>query len=488
MIFMFDTKEKNLLKLNGAPQRARGPLFHGPWSRELQALLAIGAPMGLTQLVQFSVNTIDILMIGRLGAEPLAGSSLGLVIFYTTFLAGLGPALAVTPLVSQALGANRESYSDARISVRMGLWTVFLGFPLMLLFYLSAEKLALALGQPEALARLAGPYVLALGPSLPFMLGVIILRNFLAAIGRTLVPLLIILFTTVENGALNYLLIYGHWGMPRLELVGAGLASAISHATGFMMIVAYIFFERRAAKFEIFKNLLEPHWDRMREILRLGWPIGLASAFEALLFNAAVFLMGRIGVDEVAAYQVALNICALAFMMPLGIAMAGGVRVGLAKGAGDLAGVRRAAVVTIGVSIAFMVLFWLPVMAAPHAVSGFYLNAEQAGNAEVLALVISFLPIAAAFAVFDATQVAAMQCLRGLKDVRIPMAIAGLAYWLVGFPISAGLGLMTPMASAGVWWGLLVALGLAAGLLSARLYWLTRSDRPAGAAAAQLSR
>jgi MATE family multidrug resistance protein len=452
------------------------PRAHGraAWLGELRALLIIGAPMGLTQLVQFSINTVDVLMIGRLGPEPLAASSLGLVIFYVLFLVGLGLAMAISPLVSQALGADRENYGDVRISVRMGLWAMFLISPLVLPVILNAERIALALGQPEVLARLAGPYVIALGPSLPFMLGVIVLRNFLAAIGRANAPLVIIVITTLENALLNYLLIYGNWGAPRLELVGAGIASVIAHMTGFVLLALYVRNEGRAAAFEIFKDFLVPHWPRLKEILRLGWPIGVALGFELLLFNAAVFLMGRIGVDEVAAYQVALNVAALAFMMPLGISMAGGVRVGLAQGAGDREGVRRAALLTILVCLVLMAAFWIPVMAARGGVAGFYLDADRIENAGVLALVASFLPIAAAFGLFDATQVAAMQALRGLKDVRAPMWIAGIAYWLVGFPVAAGLGLYTDLAAAGVWWGLLAGLGSAAVLLGARLFWITR--------------
>lgn len=456
--------------LQKLPQ-ARG---RAAWVSELRALLAIGAPMGLTQLAQSSINTVDVLMIGRLGSAPLAASSLGLVIFYVLYLVGLGFAMAISPLVSQALGADRENRGDVRISVRMGLWAVVLISPLLLPVILNAERIALALGQPEVLARLAGPYVVALGPSLPFMLGVIVLRNFLASIGRANAPLVIIVVTTFENAFLNYALIYGNWGAPRLELVGAGIASVIAHMTGFALLALYVRTEKRSAAFEIFKDFWAPHWARLKEILRLGWPIGVALGFELLLFNAAVFLMGRIGVDEVAAYQVALNIAALAFMMPLGISMAGGVRVGLAQGAGDRDGVRRAALLTILVCLVMMAVFWIPVMAVRDSVAGLYLASDKPENAGVLRLVASFLPIAAAFALFDATQVAAMQCLRGLKDVRAPMWIAGVSYWLVGFPVAVGLGLFTDFAAAGVWWGLLAGLGSAAALLGARLFLITR--------------
>lgn len=444
------------------------------WSREFRALIAIGAPMAATQLIQFSVNTIDVVMIGKLGAEPLAASSLGLVLFFTTYVIGFGPAMAVAPLVSQTLGANANDVDDVRKSVRMGLWAIVLLLPGAALFYLSAEHVALMLGQPPALARLAGPYVLALAPSLPFMLGVLVLRNYLAAIERTRAPLFIIIFTTFLNGFLNYLLIYGNWGLPRLELVGAGIASSIAHASGFFLIVAYIRFDKKSARFALFRDALQPEWERLREIVRLGWPIGVTMAFEAMLFNACVFLMGRIGVDEVAAYQVALNVAAIAFMTPLGLSMAGAVRVGLAAGARDYARVRRASALTIGVCAASIMIVAAPMMFAPGVIAGLYLEKNDPANASVILLVSRFLPIAAAFALFDATQVAANQCLRGLKDVRAPMVITGISYWAIGFPLAAWLGLGTSVGAVGVWWGLLASLLSAALLLSARLFMLVR--------------
>jgi MATE family multidrug resistance protein len=447
----------------------------GPWSRELKALLAIGVPMGLTQLVQFSTHTVDVLMIARLGPEPLAASSLGLVIVYATFLIGFGPAMAISPLVSQALGADRRNSADARLSVRMGLWAVALAFPFLSIVYIFAEEIALGLGQPAVLAELAAPYVLTLAPGLPFMLGVLVLRNFLAAIEKTRVALLIIVGTTLLNALLNYLLIYGSWGFPRWELAGAGIATSISHAAGFLALAIYIGIDKEAASFEIFRDFFKPHWARLREVVRLGWPIGVSTGFEMLLFNAAVFLMGRIGVNEVAAYQVALNVAAVAFMLPLGLSMAGAVRVGLAAGAGDRAGVARASLLTILVCVAAIMLVAIPVMIAPAGVAGLYLDASDPGNRALLALVSSFLPIAAAFALFDATQVAANQCLRGLKDVRAPMILTGVSYWVVGFPLAAWLGLFSPLGAVGVWWGLLASLLCAAALLSARLWLLVRS-------------
>lgn len=444
------------------------------WKREFIALMAIGVPMGLTQLVQFSINTIDLFMIGRLGPEPLGGAALGLVMYYVLFLFGLGPAMAVSPLISHSLGADPQNVDDPRRSVRMGLWAIAIAIPPLSLVFFLSEEFALVLGQPPELARLAAPYILALAPGLPFMLGVIVLRNFLATIERTRAPLVIIILTTALNAFLNYLLIYGNWGLPRLELVGAGLASSISHLVGFLALVAYIKIEKASRRFDPFKDFLSPDWGRLREVASLGLPIGLTIAFEAMLFNAATLLMGRIGVNEVAAYQVAANVAAFAFMLPLGVAMAGSVRVGLKAGADDANGVRRAAVISVVSCIGAIMIIAVPVMVAPYAIAGLYLETSDPANAKVIALIVSFLPIAAAFALFDATQVAAAQALRGLKDVRIPMVMTAISYWVIGFPVSAWLGLNTPLGGVGVWWGLLAALATAAVLLGGRLYLLTR--------------
>jgi len=446
-----------------------------PWRREFFALMSIGVPMGLTQLVQFSINAVDVVMIGRLGPEPLAAGALGLVMSYVLFVAGMGPAMAVSPMVSQALGADAENVRDVRRSVRMGLWLVGIGAPIVALIYFFAEEFALMTGQPPAVAALAEPYVLALMPGMPFALGVIVLRNFLAAIERARAPLYFIVFTTFLNAFLNYLLIYGNWGFPRLDLVGAGIASSIANITGFLGLAAYVVMEKRAKKFEIFHNFFKSDWPRFLEIARLGWPISVTIGFEAMLFNAAVFLMGRIGVNEMAAYQVALNVAALAFMMPLGLSMAGSVRVGLNKGAKDMPGVRRAAVVAIAASVGAIMLVAVPVMVWPMEIAGLYLEKGDPNNALVLGLVASFLPIAAAFALFDAIQVAAGQALRGLKDVRIPMFLTGFSYWAIGFPIAAWLGLGTALGAIGVWWGLLASLVAAAATLATRLYFITRS-------------
>jgi len=337
---------------------------------------------------------------------------------------------------------------------------------------LLTEPLSVLAGQDPAQSAKAGAYVLALAAGWPFALGTMVLRNFLAAIGKTRIPFVLVMATTFINAGLNALLIFGLLGFPKLGLVGAGIASSLSYIIGFFLFVIYINRNKASAPFRVFANLFTPHWVRLREIVKLGWPISVTTVFEGMLFNACILLVGLIGIMEVAAYQIALNMASLAFMVPWGFSMAGAIRVGLAKGAGNIAAVRRAGIITIVASVIGILCFAIPLALVPHAISKLYLDANNPDNQIVLALVVSFLPIAAAFMFFDAVQLAANQILRALKDVRWPMVAAGISYWGIGFPAAAYLSRYTPLGATGVWYGLLLGLLSASVLLSFRFWRL----------------
>jgi len=451
---------------HSAPQKAVMPTT---WLGEMRALLWLGLPMALAQLAQFFVFTIDILMIGRISPEDLAAAAIGTVIYFALWMLGSGPVMAISPLVSQALGADQNDRKDARRSVRMTLWIVFLMTPLIILALTATEPLALLLGQDPVVSKKAGIYVLALGPGLAFAMATMALRNFLAALEKTKIPFILVMMVTSMNALLNYIFIFGHFGVPRLELLGAGIASSLSYIFGFFLFVLYIRFDKRANSFQIFKNFWTPDWPRFKEVIILGAPISITTWFEGMLFNAAVLIMGVIGVMEQAAYQIALNVAALAFMLPWGMSMAGAVRIGLAQGAGNTPATRRAASTTLVASIFAIMLFAIPVALYPELTASLYLNLEKAENAEVIALVIGFLPIATAFMFFDAIQVAANQLLRGLKDVNWPMVFTGISYWVVGFPVAYILALNTNVGANGVWYGLMAGLITASILLGLRL-------------------
>ena len=439
------------------------------WGGEMRALLLLGIPMAAAQFVQFLVFFFDTAMIGRISPEDVAAAALGTVIYFALWMLGSGPVNAVTPMVAQALGADQNSTQDARRSVRMALWVVFLMTPFIILALAATEPLALFLGQDPVVAEKAGAYVLVLGPGLAFALGTMALRNFLAALEKTLIPFVLVSIVTALNIGLNYILIFGNFGAPRLELVGAGIASSLSYIFGFFLFIAYIRLDTRANSFQIFQNFWKSDWPRFKEVVALGLPISLTTFFEGMLFNACVIVMGVIGVMEQAAYQIALNVVALAFMLPWGLSMAGAVRIGLAEGAKDKAAIRRCAGVTMVASIFVIMAMAIPVALWPDMITSLYLEMDKAENAKAIALVIGFLPIAAAFMLFDSIQVAANQLLRGLKDVTWPMIFTGISYWVIGFPVAYILALKTNIGANGVWYGLMAGLITASILLGGRL-------------------
>jgi len=454
------------LTTHNTPQKAIMP---DHWLGEARALLILGLPMAAAQFVQYLVFFFDTAMIGRISPHDVAAASLGSVIYFGLWMLGSGPVMAVAPLVSQALGADQNNTQDARRSVRMALWVIFLMTPFIILCLTQTERLALALGQDPIVAQKAGAYVLALGPGLAFAMGTMALRNFLAALEKTMIPFILVVIVTALNVLLNYIFIFGKFGVPRLELVGAGIASSLSYILGFFLFVLYIRLDARANSFQVFKNFWNSDWSRFKEVVSLGWPISITTLFEGMLFNAAVIIMGVIGVMQQAAYQIALNVAALAFMLPWGLSMAGAVRIGLAEGAENKAALTRCAGVTIICSVIAIMFMAIPIALVPEIITSFYLELEKAENARVIAFVVGFLPIAAAFMFFDAIQVSANQLLRGLKDVRWPMVLTGISYWVIGFPVAYYLGLKTDIGANGVWYGLMVGLIAASILLGWRL-------------------
>jgi len=327
---------------------------------ELWAMFKLGWPMAIAQLAQMSILTIDVIMIGRLGPQDLAASSLGLVIYFALWMLGFGPAMAVSPMVSQALGADKNNHRDARRSVRAALWLVIFFTPAVFLFTWNADHILITLGQDPVLSTKAGSYVKMIMFGWPFALGIMILRNYLAVLGKTTIPLWIVLATIALNAFLNWLFIFGALGAPKMGLVGAGLASAIATAISFFAFVAYVYWDKESRRFDIFTNFFKLDPARLKDVFHLGWPISITTFFEGMLFNACILIMGRIGTLEVAAYQIALNIASLAYMLPWGFAMAGAARFGLAIGAGSKPAMNRVVWATVVWAVASISLIGIP--------------------------------------------------------------------------------------------------------------------------------
>jgi MATE family multidrug resistance protein len=277
--------------------------------------------------------------------------------------------------------------------------------------------------------------------------------------------------TVAFNVFADYALIFGHFGMPRLGLLGSGIASTLSYAFSFAAMLAVALWSPGIRHYYILHHFARPHLDKLRELFRLGMPIGMTMMFEAMLFNTATLIMGTFGIAAVAAHQIALNVASLTFMVPLGIAMAATVRVGLAAGAQDRSGVKLAGKCAMAAALAFMGISAILIASFPETLARLYFT-DTPENGDAIALTVVFLRVAAAFQVFDAIQVVAALSLRGLKDARAPMWLAAVSYWLAGFPVCVALGYGWALGGLGIWIGLALGLFVAAITLTWRFAWM----------------
>lgn len=441
-----------------------------PWLGEARALMKLALPLVTMQLAQIGSMTADVIMVGALGKEALAATSIGAVIFYFAWLIGYGPVAAVSPIVSQILGAHPNDRARTRAAVRMGLWAVaFISLPLMISLAW-AKPVLLVLGQDPKIVEVAAQWVHIIAFGIPFTLGFNVLRNFAAAVGRQNAVLAIAIVTLLVNIALNYVLIFGNFGAPEMGVSGSALASVLAYAFSFFSMLIVIVVAPEFKKFRLLHRFGRANWARFREIFWLGTPMGLSMIFEAMLFNSATLIMGTFGAATLAAHQIALNVGSLTFMVPLGIGLAATIRVGLAAGAQDAQAVRTAGFTAMICGAGFVLICAVVIALAPEFLVGLYIPIGAGMNAEVAALAVTFLYVVAIFQLFDALQVTAQMSLRGLKDARIPMWIAALSYWLVGFLSAWGLAFWADLNGLGVW------IGLAAGLAAAALGMVWRFE------------
>lgn len=439
---------------------------------EIGATLWLALPLAATQLGQILIHGTEVVLLGRLGPEKLASVTLAWALFYACFIFATGVVQATAPMIATARGAHRPR--EARRAFRQGLWVALvLGLPFSLLLWHSRPLLE-AIGQDPALLADTETYLRAASFGLPLGVGFIVVRNFVSAHNRTM-PIVIVTFATLGlNVVLSWALIFGELGMPRLEVMGAGIGAAASWAMMFVALLAWCVLARPFRRLVLLGRLWRPDWATFREIWRIGLPIGAALLLETTLFGASALLVGYLSAAALAAHQVTLQLAATSFMVPLGIGIAATIRVGLAVGAGDADGVRRAGWIALllggGFMVAMGILFWL---AGPQLV-GLFFDAADPASGPALALAGTLISIAALFQLADGLQVIGLSVLRGLKDTAVPMWLAGLGYWLIGLPACVLLGFTLGLGAVGIWLGLALALTVVAAAMVLRFVALTR--------------
>jgi MATE family multidrug resistance protein len=433
---------------------------------ELTETLKLAVPIALTQLGQIAMMTTDLALIGRLGDAAVAAAALAHTVFFVSFTFGMGLVSAVAPLAAQAFGARDPR--TVRRALRVGLWAALLMALPIMMFPLYGEQILLMLGQAPATAHLAQRYLFGLAWGSAPALWFLAIRGFMGAVNRPEPGLWITLAAIPANGVLVYLLIHGAWGLPRLELFGAGLATTIINFAMFLAALWFAYARRPFRKYHVLGRIWRIDWVLMRQLIVIGAPISISFLLEFGLFAAAALLMGLISTTALAAHQVALQIAAILFMVPFGIGMAATVRVGHAVGRGDAAAVKRAGFIAVSLGIVFMSGMTLVVILGRFAIARFFFGEAVESAGMVIDLTATLLLVGATFFVADGIQTVTAGALRGMNDTRVPLLFAAISYWLIGFPAACGLAFRTELGAVGVWIGLSCGTAVYALLLISR--------------------
>ena len=430
---------------------------------ELRPLLSLALPIIGAQLAFMAIGVTDTLLAGRLSAGDLAAVAVGANIWMLFFIAFMGIGMAMSPIVAQRVGAGAAGRLPAVVQHALAL-ALLLGLVWGFAQWGLAGPLVSLLGLPPATETLAAGYLRAAAYAAPLNCLVFVLRYVGEGLGASRAMLMAGVVGFAVNAVADYGFMYGAFGLPRLGAVGCGWATACASVAMFLWL-ALAFARSPALRRASPWRRWTPGWRRtVPEILRLGLPISLIWLAEAGMFAGAGLLAARIGETAAAAHQIAINVAAVAFMVPMGIGLAATARIGQAAGAGDRAAVAARSIAAIGVAVAFALGSALVMLTLPAAIVGLYTEAGP-----VAGMATGFLFYAALFQLFDGVQATASGCLRGLKDTRAPMLITVIAYWLIGMPLAVITAFAWNMGPRGLWYGLIAGLAAAATGLSLRL-------------------
>lgn len=444
----------------------------GLWRAEFAATLKLALPIALTQLGQIAMMTTDLALVGRLGERAVAAAALAQIVLFAGFIAGMGLVSAVAPLASQAFGARQPRM--VRRALRVGLWaTLVLGIPITAIQF-QGERLLLAAGQEPEAAALAGRYLHGLAWSVVPGWWFIALRGFMGAVNRPEPALWIMLAAIPINAFLAYGLIYGAFGLPNLDLLGAGVATTIVNIVMCAACIWVCYVQHPFKKYRVLGRLWRLDWPLLGRLLMIGLPISGAFLLEYGVFAAAGLLMGWISNIALAAHQIALQVAAVMFMVPFGVSMAATVRVGHAVGRRDASAARRAGLAAITLGAIFMVAMTLIVALTRHVIPIVFLGIDVPRSDPTVVLSATLLLLGASFFLADGVQTVAAGALRGLNDTRVPLIYSAISFWAIAFVAAYGLAFGAGLGAEGVWIGLSIGLLVFATLLVWRFHSLTR--------------
>jgi MATE family, multidrug efflux pump len=435
-----------------------------PNATEIRATCAVAAPLAGANLAQMAMHVTNAVMVGHLGAVSLAAAGLGAGLYSTLLMTSQGVLTAVAPLAAHAIGAD-DHPTLAGVAGAGLIVAALLAAPVIAILTAFPLLLAALDYDPELVAGI-GIYLGAIAWGAPAFLGFAVLRFLLVAAFRARSVMVIALLAVPLNAGLNWVLIFGHLGAPGFGILGSACATAIVQWLTLFGFAGYLVLTPTRIPVGLGRRV----WREIPRILRLGLPIGALRALEIGLFVTTGILMGLFGADALGAHQLVFNVVGVCFMVPLGLSQAATVRVAFELGAGAPGAARRAGFVALALGAAFMVASAALLLAAPHTLIGLYLHLDDPANQGLVAIALQLFLIAALFQVFDGVQVIAVGALRGYGDTAVPMLIAALGYWAIGFAGGCLSAFPLGYGAIGLWSGLALGLAVVATLLTLRLH------------------
>ncbi|RDS79054.1 MATE family efflux transporter [Dyella monticola] len=440
--------------------------------REIGATVRLALPLILAQLAAIGSNVIDAVLAGHVSAHVLGAVAVGASIWSLALVSGIGMMMAVPPSISQLDGAGRKH--EAGEVFHQAIWLALAMGVLLWFAVRHAEPLLKLIGISPSLYAGVNEFLHAISWGAPAMTCYFALRGLSEGLSMTRPSMYFSFGGLALLLPLGYIFMFGKLGLPPQGARGCGIATATVLWLEMLAFGVYVFVHRNYEGLGVFEHFEWPDRKRIGRLVHIGLPMAITLLAEGGLFVAAALMIGTMGEDMVASHQVALNVAALFFMVPLGLAMAITVRVGNAVGRGDAPGIRYAGFCGIGLTLITQTISAGMMLGFPHLIASLYTH-----DRTVIGLAAQLLVLAGLFQFSDGIQVASNGALRGLKDTRVPMAITLFAYWMVGMPVGWWLAFHQHLGARGIWMGLIAGLSMAAVLLFVR-FWRSSFRHRAG--------
>ena len=444
-------------------------------SKEFRYNWKLSAPVIMGMLGHTFVGLVDNIMVGQLGSAELAAVSLGNSFFFVAMSLGIGFSTAITPLVAEADSEN--NFKKGKSAFKHGLFLCIVLSLLLFGMILLAKPLMYLMEQPEEVVLLTMPYLDIIAISLIPLIIFQGFKQFSDGLSLTKHAMYATIVGNLINVGLNYVLIFGKLGFPKMGIVGAGVGTLVSRLAMIAIIWTLLKNDKKASAFVTHIRLFILDSTMMKKIINLGLPSAMQMFFEVAIFTSAIWLSGLLGKNAQAANQIALNLSSMTFMIAMGLSVTAMIRVGNQKGLRNYVELQRIAKSIFLMGIMFASVFALLFLIFHDIFPALYLDLDDVNNyldnQEVVSIASKLLLVAALFQISDSAQVIFLGALRGLQDVKIPTVLTFIAYWMIGFPTSYFLGKETAYGSTGIWIGLLVGLASASIFLYLRFIYLT---------------